>query len=146
MESSAAGDPAVDPAELAADGGTTVLEDVRGPAGSGCSDAPCAPGPKCTCRRGGLPSPPGSDRMRPGPGAGSTGLAAHPDPEAATQHAAWEVLERDLVRRSWYGLLPGPQVVASAQPPEPLAELLDGTGATATALDLPAPPEHAASP
>ncbi|GHE02819.1 YcaO-like family protein [Streptomyces alanosinicus] len=33
--------------------------------------------------------------------AGSTGLAAHPDRSAAVGHAAWEILERDLLRRSW---------------------------------------------
>ncbi|MEE1795531.1 YcaO-like family protein [Streptomyces sp. BE308] len=75
----------------------------------------------------------------PGPGAGSTGLAAHPDPEAAVQHAAWEVLERDLIRRSWYGLSRAPRAVPAAELPEPLAKLLDGMGVRATVLDLPAP-------
>ncbi|WP_329179228.1 YcaO-like family protein [Streptomyces sp. NBC_01477] len=75
----------------------------------------------------------------PGPRAGSTGIAAHPDPEAAAQHAAWEILERDLVRRSWYGLSAAPEVVAAPGLPDPLARLLAGIGATATALDLPAP-------
>ncbi|MFD9540897.1 YcaO-like family protein [Streptomyces sp. NPDC060022] len=134
------GIPAVDPAELAADGGTTVLEDVRGARRLWVLGRSLRSGADVHVPAGAVflhhRAPTGCD---PGPGAGSTGLAAHPDPEAATQHAAWEVLERDLVRRSWYGLLPGPQAVASARLPEPLAELLDGTGATATALDLPAP-------
>ncbi|MEU8433881.1 YcaO-like family protein [Streptomyces sp. NPDC029216] len=44
---------------------------------------------------------------RPPPGytatvrAGSTGVGAHPRREAATAHAAWEILERELIRRSW---------------------------------------------
>ncbi|WP_151770262.1 YcaO-like family protein [Streptomyces abyssomicinicus] len=44
---------------------------------------------------------------RPPPGctatvrAGSTGVAAHPRRESATAHAAWEILERELIRRSW---------------------------------------------
>ncbi|MYV98736.1 hypothetical protein GT354_10655, partial [Streptomyces sp. SID3343] len=76
----------------------------------------------------------------PGPGVGSTGVASHPDGRAAAEHAAWEVLERDLVRRSWYGLSsPAPSTLATADLPSPLAKLLDGIGATATALDLPAP-------
>jgi ribosomal protein S12 methylthiotransferase accessory factor len=44
---------------------------------------------------------------RPPPGctatvqAGSTGVAAHLRQESATAHAAWEILERELIRRSW---------------------------------------------
>ncbi|WP_330333760.1 YcaO-like family protein [Streptomyces sp. NBC_00536] len=70
---------------------------------------------------------------------GSTGIAAHPDAAAAIRHAAWEVLERDLIRRSWYGLAdrpPGP--VAAALPP-PLAGFVRERGLTATVFALPAP-------
>ncbi|RPK69291.1 YcaO-like family protein [Streptomyces sp. ADI96-02] len=134
------GIPAVDPAELAPDGGAAALDDarearrlwVRGRFLRSGADVHVPAGAVFLHHR----APSGCD---PGPGAGSTGLAAHPDPEAATRHAAWEVLERDLVRRSWYGLLPGPRVMASARLPEPLAELLDGNAISATALDLPAP-------
>ena len=35
--------------------------------------------------------------------AGSTGLAAHPEPAAALAHAAREILERDALVRTWYG-------------------------------------------
>ncbi|MER6190138.1 YcaO-like family protein [Streptomyces cyaneofuscatus] len=134
------GIPAVDPAELATESEGAALEDVRGTRRLWVLGRYLHSGADVHVPAGAVflhhRAPAGCDA---GPGAGSTGLASHPDPEAATQHAAWEVLERDLVRRSWYGLLPGPRVVASAQLPEPLAELLDGTGTTATALDLPAP-------
>ncbi|MBW5480501.1 YcaO-like family protein [Streptomyces bambusae] len=80
--------------------------------------------------------PPGCDHR---PGAGSTGVAAHPDPRAAAEHAAWEVLERDLIRRSWYGLSPAPALLPSPALPRPLAELLDGLGVEVTVLDVPAP-------
>ncbi|MEV6975013.1 YcaO-like family protein [Kitasatospora sp. NPDC093806] len=79
----------------------------------------------------------------PGPGAGSTGVAAHTDLRSAVEHAAWEVLERDLVRRSWYGLAPRPVPLPPTAPaellPAPLADLLAGLGAAATLLDVPAP-------
>ncbi|MGA5135112.1 YcaO-like family protein [Streptomyces olivoreticuli] len=77
----------------------------------------------------------------PGPGAGSTGVASHPDPRSAAEHAAWETLERDLVRRSWYGISPAPTALPATATglPTPLAKLLDGIGATATALCLPSP-------
>ncbi|MEV7831926.1 YcaO-like family protein [Streptomyces subrutilus] len=134
------GIPAVDPAEFAPDGGAAALDDARGARRLWVRGRFLHSGADVHVPAGAVflhhRAPSGCD---PGPGAGSTGLAAHPDPDAATQHAAWEVLERDLVRRSWYGLLPGPHVVASARLPEPLAELLDGTGVSATALDLPAP-------
>ncbi|MFD9357915.1 YcaO-like family protein [Streptomyces sp. NPDC060031] len=133
------GIPAVDPAELAPEGGAVAPDDARGARRLWVLGRYMHSGADVHVPAGAVflhhRAPTGCD---PGPGASSTGLAAHPDPEAATQHAAWEVLERDLVRRSWYGLLPGPHVVA-ARLPDPLAELLDGTGATATALDLPAP-------
>lgn len=131
---------AVDPAELAPDGGSTDLEDVRGARRLWVLGRSLHTGADVHVPAGAVflhhRAPTGCD---PGPGAGSTGIAAHPDPEAARQHAAWEVLERDLVRRSWYGLLPGPDVMASAELPEFWADLLDDTGTKATALDLPAP-------
>ncbi|MFF7249710.1 YcaO-like family protein [Embleya sp. NPDC008237] len=76
----------------------------------------------------------------PGPGVGSTGLAAHPDPQAAADHAAWEVLERDLIRRSWYGLSPAPASLPTGEPPDPLAKLLTELDVTASVLDVPATP------
>ncbi|MFI5621598.1 YcaO-like family protein [Streptomyces sp. NPDC051567] len=81
--------------------------------------------------------PPGCD---PVPSAGSTGVAAHPDLARAARHAAWEVLERDLVRRSWYGLADrGPQLIADAELPPPLAALVRDEELAATAFAVPAP-------
>ncbi|MBT2896346.1 YcaO-like family protein [Streptomyces sp. McG3] len=134
------GIPAVDPAGLTADGGAAALDDVREARRLWVLGRSLRTGAEVHVPAGAVflhhRAPTGCD---PGPGAGSTGIAAHPDPEAATQHAAWEVLERDLIRGSWYGLLPGPDVMASTGLPEPLSQLLDGTGTEATGLDLPAP-------
>lgn len=80
--------------------------------------------------------PPGCERL---PRTGSTGVASHPDPEAAARHAAWEVLERDLVRRSWFGLTEGaPRRVRAVLPPA-LAELARDQAFLVTAFLLPAP-------
>ncbi|MYS81523.1 YcaO-like family protein [Embleya scabrispora] len=76
----------------------------------------------------------------PGPGVGSTGLAAHPDPQAAADHAAWEILERDLIRRSWYGLSPAPTPLPTGEPPDSPATLLTELDVTASILDIPATP------
>lgn len=72
--------------------------------------------------------------------AGSTGVAAHPDAAAATDHAAWEVFERDLVRRSWYDAGPAPTMV-SGEPglPTVLEQLLHRLGLRLTVLRIPAP-------
>ncbi|WP_160509816.1 YcaO-like family protein [Streptomyces sp. BA2] len=70
---------------------------------------------------------------------GSTGIAAHPDMTAAARHAAWEVLERDLLRRSWYGLADRPRSLLPFVPPPPLAAFLRDGGLTMTAFGLPAP-------
>ncbi|MEV5378255.1 YcaO-like family protein [Streptomyces nondiastaticus] len=75
----------------------------------------------------------------PGPGAGSTGVASHPSAESAADHAAWEILERDLLRRSWYGLSPAPVPLPAPALPAPLPALLDALGVRATVLDVPAP-------
>lgn len=75
----------------------------------------------------------------PGPRTGSTGLASHPDPPAAVEHAAWEILERDLIRINWYAPEAPPCTREAANLPQPLAALLDGLGLIATVLDLPAP-------
>ncbi|MBV6699960.1 YcaO-like family protein [Kitasatospora aureofaciens] len=80
--------------------------------------------------------PPGCDAV---PSAGSTGVAAHPDAMAAARHAAWEVLERDLVRRSWYGLADRPPQTIPAALPAPLAEHVRVSGLVATAFAVPAP-------
>jgi ribosomal protein S12 methylthiotransferase accessory factor len=81
---------------------------------------------------------------RPPPGccvvsrAGSTGISAHPSPTAAVRHSLLEVLERDLVWRSWYGS--GPVTVLPEPPLDPpLEKVADGLGARATALILPGP-------
>ncbi|MER5552239.1 YcaO-like family protein [Streptomyces sp. NPDC002793] len=92
---------------------------------------------------------------RPPPGcaathrAGSTGVAAHRGPDEAAGHAAWEILERDLVRRSWCDPLRHPPVpfdAGGALPPGAgeLCSLLDREGLVATALALPAPAGAAA--
>jgi ribosomal protein S12 methylthiotransferase accessory factor len=83
---------------------------------------------------------------RPPPGcqvvarAGSTGVAAHPDAAAAADHAAWEIFERDLVRRSWCDGGPAPTVM-SGDPglPAALEQLLDRLGLRLTVLLIPAP-------
>ncbi|MEW2575432.1 YcaO-like family protein [Streptomyces syringium] len=75
-------------------------------------------------------------------GAGSTGLGAHPDRREAAGHAAREILERDLIRRSWYEPgAPAPHA-APARPaglPPPVREVLERRGERATVLSLPAP-------
>ncbi|HET6856583.1 MAG TPA: YcaO-like family protein [Streptomyces sp.] len=75
----------------------------------------------------------------PVPSAGSTGVAAHPDAASAVRHAAWEVLERDLVRRSWYGLADRAPEECPAGPPEPVAGFVRARGLEATAFLVPAP-------
>ncbi|MFF4168036.1 YcaO-like family protein [Streptomyces sp. NPDC001741] len=88
---------------------------------------------------------------RPPPGctathrAGSTGVAAHHGPDAAAAHAAWEILERDLIRRSWHEPHRHPPTAfdaRSALPPGAgeLRNLLNRQGLQATALALPSPP------
>lgn len=83
---------------------------------------------------------------RPPPGcqvvtrAGSTGVAAHPDATAAASHAAWEILERDVIRRSWSGEGPAPTVVSGELGlPAALEELLDRRGLQVTVMLIPAP-------
>ncbi|MFD6532126.1 YcaO-like family protein [Streptomyces sp. NPDC060184] len=76
--------------------------------------------------------------------AGSTGVAAHTGPDDAAAHAAWEILERDLARLSWYDPLRHPPTAFDARTVLPpgaaeLRNLLDGAGLEATALVLPAP-------
>ncbi|MFF8957923.1 YcaO-like family protein [Streptomyces sp. NPDC014894] len=74
------------------------------------------------------------------PTACTTGLAAHPELASAARHAAWEVLERDLVRRSWYGIDPRPpSPLATGLPPQ-LAAAVEARGLTVTAFAVPAPP------
>ncbi|NJP65760.1 YcaO-like family protein [Streptomyces spiramenti] len=72
-------------------------------------------------------------------GTGSTGLAAHPDPIAATHHAVWEILERDLIRRSWYGEAGAPTVAPHLRLRPTLRASLAALGLTATLLLVPAP-------
>ncbi|WP_406447436.1 YcaO-like family protein [Streptomyces sp. NBC_00876] len=70
---------------------------------------------------------------------GSTGIAAHPDLRSAARHAAWEVLERDLVRRSWYGLADRPPSLIRFVPSPPLAGFVQAGGLVTTAFAVPAP-------
>ncbi|WP_034091652.1 YcaO-like family protein [Streptacidiphilus albus] len=70
---------------------------------------------------------------------GSTGVAAHPDLASAARHAAWELLERDLVRRSWYRIADRPPSLVPLAPTEPLADHLRVQGLVATAFTVPAP-------
>lgn len=100
-----------------------------------------------TVRGDGIRVPAGSVylRHRPPPGcgaapsAGSTGVAAHPDREAAVRHAAWEVLERDLVRRSWYGPASQSPYRLPGELGGPLGALMEAQELVVTALALPAP-------
>lgn len=79
--------------------------------------------------------PPG---CRAVPRAGSTGVSAHPSFAAAVRHSLLEVLERDLVWRSWYSS--GPVAVLPDRPLEPpLDKVADGLGARVSALTLPGP-------
>ncbi|MFE0380738.1 YcaO-like family protein [Streptomyces inhibens] len=72
---------------------------------------------------------------------GSTGLAAHPDRSTAVEHAAWEILERDLLRRSWQAPAEHPPAAAGVlgELPLPLSRVCERLGLHATALTLPAP-------
>ncbi|MFF5718920.1 YcaO-like family protein [Streptomyces buecherae] len=75
-------------------------------------------------------------------GTGSTGLAAHPDGQEAVAHAAWEILERDLVRRSWcepHAPAPRAARARSDDLPVSVRNVLDRRGLHATVLSLPAP-------
>lgn len=77
--------------------------------------------------------------------AGSTGVAAHATAQAATDHAALEVLERDLIRRSWYEAA-GVARMASHEQPSPgaaLDELLARLDLPRTLLVVPSPPHLA---
>ncbi|WP_431045826.1 YcaO-like family protein [Streptomyces sp. P1-3] len=73
--------------------------------------------------------------------AGSTGLAAHPDRSKAVDHAAWEILERDQLRRSWHAPVDHPPAAHPAldRLPPPVRRVCEHLGLRATALTLPAP-------
>lgn len=85
---------------------------------------------------------------RPPPGcaatvkAGSTGVAAHVTGYAASDHAILEVLERDLIRRSWYEAVGATVLGPQAQPAvgSAVAELLAQRDLAASFLTLPGPP------
>ncbi|MBB5936428.1 YcaO-like family protein [Streptomyces zagrosensis] len=86
-------------------------------------------------------------RHRPSPGhaivagAGSTGLGAHPDPQKAVGHAAREILERDLIRRSWCeARAPAPHAARAGPDDLPVCvrNVLDQRELHATVLSLPA--------
>ncbi|MCX4750376.1 YcaO-like family protein [Kitasatospora sp. NBC_01287] len=76
---------------------------------------------------------------------GSTGLAAHPERSAAIDHAAWELLERDLLRRSWHDPARHPPNAAAVlgELPLPVRRVCELLGLEATALTLPAPGRRA---
>jgi ribosomal protein S12 methylthiotransferase accessory factor len=81
---------------------------------------------------------------RPPPGccavlrAGSTGVSAHPSPAAAVRHSLLEVLERDLVWRSWYGTS-SVTVMPELLLDPPLEKVTGGLNTRASALILPGP-------
>ncbi|MFH8610025.1 YcaO-like family protein [Streptomyces sp. NPDC018029] len=77
--------------------------------------------------------------------AGSTGLAAHPDRSTAVEHAAWETLERDLLRLSWQDPARHPprHRPVHDELPLPLRRICEHLGLRATAFTLPAPGAHA---
>ncbi|WP_035804978.1 YcaO-like family protein [Kitasatospora mediocidica] len=72
---------------------------------------------------------------------GSTGLSAHPRRAAALAHAAHEVLERDLLRRSWCApaLYPPTAHAVRCELPPAVVRLCEELGLLATALTLPTP-------
>lgn len=74
--------------------------------------------------------------------AGSTGIAAHVTVQAAGDHAVLEVLERDLIRRSWYDAAGATVLGRQAQPAvtSALAQLLAQLGLAVTLLMLSGPP------
>lgn len=74
--------------------------------------------------------------------AGSAGLAAHATVALAARHGLLEVLERDLVARSWYAAGPA-SVAAGPRSPPPLAPALDALGLQATMLVLSGPSRSA---
>ncbi len=84
-------------------------------------------------------------RHRPPPGspgtlrAGSAGIAAHATTALATRHALREVLERDLVARSWFGA--GRSWVGPVDRawPSPLPEAFAALALEASTLVLPGP-------
>jgi ribosomal protein S12 methylthiotransferase accessory factor len=83
-------------------------------------------------------------RHRPPPGcsalfrAGSAGTAAHLSGRDAVEHALLEVLERDLIYRSWYALdAARPQL--GARPSPEVGRILDQLGVQLTGLSLPGP-------
>ncbi|WP_275462249.1 YcaO-like family protein [Streptomyces noursei] len=134
------GIPALDPAELAHRGTSSTPDEARDIQRLWVLGQTVPSGADCYVPAGAVylhhRPPTGCD---PAPGVGSTGVAAHPDPQAAAEHAAWETLERDLLRRSWYGQSPVATLLTPVILPEPLTKLLDGLDVEATALDVPAP-------
>ncbi|MFE5870935.1 YcaO-like family protein [Streptomyces roseifaciens] len=133
------GVPALDPAELGDGTGGTAGRAVRQlwvPARSALTGAELlVPAGEVFLQHR---PPPGCGTTS---GAGSTGLGARPDREAAAGHAALEVLERDVIRRSWYGPgAPPPRAVpADDLLPGPVRLLLTALGLRAALLTLPAP-------
>ncbi|MGK5733908.1 YcaO-like family protein [Streptomyces sp. URMC 124] len=133
------GAPALDPAELGDGTGGTAARAVRQlwvPARSALTGDEVLV-PACEVFLQHRP-PPGCGATS---GAGSTGLGARPDRAAAAAHAALELLERDVIRRSWYG--PGAPAPGAAPAdgllPEPLRSLLTALGLRAALLTLPSP-------
>ncbi|MEU7486994.1 YcaO-like family protein [Streptomyces sp. NPDC042319] len=76
---------------------------------------------------------------------GSTGLAAHPQRGAAIGHAAWETLERDLLRRSWQSPAEHPPAVRPVdnELPPAVRRVCEEFGLLGTALTVSAPGAHA---
>jgi ribosomal protein S12 methylthiotransferase accessory factor len=84
-------------------------------------------------------------RHRPPPGtpdalrAGSAGIAAHATPALATRHALREVLERDLVARSWLEAGRSWNDTSDRAWPAPLPTALQALALKASTLVLPGP-------
>ncbi|WP_179079942.1 YcaO-like family protein [Streptomyces rectiverticillatus] len=133
------GVPALDPAELGDGTGGTAGRSVRQlwvPARSALTGAELlVPAGEVFLQHR---PPPGCGTTS---GAGSTGLGARPDRAAAAGHAALELLERDVIRRSWYGPGAPPQRAVPADDllPGPVRILLTALGLRAALLTLPAP-------
>ncbi|GLU47873.1 YcaO-like family protein [Nocardiopsis ansamitocini] len=73
------------------------------------------------------------------PSPGSTGLAAHATHAAAGVHGLLEVLERDLIARTWYDYAPRFELTGRPPLSQPLREALDALTLASTFLLLPGP-------
>jgi ribosomal protein S12 methylthiotransferase accessory factor len=75
--------------------------------------------------------------------AGSAGIAAHATTELAVGHALREVLERDLVARSWFETGPSRVVTRDRPWPSPLSTAIEALALETSMLVLPGPARFA---